>query len=394
MAGVVAHMLGINAAAGGGGGTPTPVTRQIYSSEVAGPVNNTDATTPTSLVTLTFTPDASATYAIFWSAEFSFNVAANMALIVYEAGVESLRAFESPKELGAPIDYKQRGGFLIHAAGGSPSSTTWEIKVVRTGGSGTASAKNGRLVAVRLESFDHYAESLGADSQTGTTYLDKASTTFDAGTAQDYLVIGSGIQEPSSGNATRSRLSDGTNATYVVEFHGGASQLFPFGIAWVRTGLSGSVTFKTQFSAHAAGVTCATSNNRILALALGSFHDNYNTTLGSSSAGTDIAYTDALTMTDTPAAADHLEVACWHARSSGTTITAYTQFRDDATTISENVVEVPSATSGRGMSCFVVKAVTYAAASRTWDIQRKSETNTLTTTVDAGACIAVLQVEP
>lgn len=377
----------------GGGGGGGPVTRQIYSSEAAGPVSNIDETTPTSLVTLTFTPDANKTYAIFWSCEFSFNVSNDVAAILYEAGVESLRDQETPKELSAPDDYKQRGGFIIHAAGASPSSTTWEIKVVRTGASGTAEAKNGRLVALRLEAFDHYNESLGADSVTGTTYSDKASVTFDAGTTQDYLVIGSGIQQPSAGNATRSRLSDGSNTTYVVEMHNyvnGAA----FGIAWVRTALSGSVTFKTQFSAHAAGVTCATSKNRILALALGSFHNDYSTTLGAADGGTDTTYTDVLALTQTPAAADHLEIASWHVRAPGTTISMYSQFRDDGVSISENLAEMPSSTAGRGMACFVVKAATYAAVSRTWDIQRKSEVNTLTTTIDAGACIAILQVEP
>jgi hypothetical protein len=395
MAGAVAHMLGVNASAGGGGGGGVvPVTRQVYSNEVAGPVSNTDSTTPTSLVSLTFTPDANKTYAIFWSGEFTFGTNAAVSLILYEGGVEVLRAREVPKEFGGPVDYKLRGGFIIHAAGASPASTTWELKVVRPGASSTASARNGRLVALRLETGDYYGESLGDDTTTSTTYADKATVSF-TGTGGDYLIIGSGIQTGSAADAGKSRLSDGTNTSYPVQMlQSAGTDMMAFGIAWARTAVSGSVTFRTQYATRAGGTSSTHNQYRILALAMDALYGDFNTTLGSDNGGTDIAYTDALSLTHTPAAADHLLFASWSMRGSNTTVSGQVQLRDGGVSVGQNIAEAASTLSGMGQGSFVCLPVTYAAASRTWDIQRLSENNTVTTTVEAGACIAGIQLEP
>jgi hypothetical protein len=371
-----------------------PVTRQVYSSESLAEVTNTNSASPTTLVSLTFTPDANKAYVIFWSAEHSIATAGQRTVLRFrEAGSDIILSDEAPKEASTPVDYWQRGGFTIYPASASPASTTWDITVVRSGASGTARARNGRLVAMRLENGDDYAVSTGADTVTGTTYGDKASLVVNAGAGQDYLVLASASLEPGTSNNIRFRAEHGGANSYVAEMRDSGGAAMAAGIAWARTGLTGSNTFKTQFSAASGGVSVVSSKHRILALALGAVYDNDTSTLGSDSAGTDIAYTDALSLTATPAAADYLLIASWFMKGSNSTVSTQSQLRDGGTSLTQSIAE-QRVGAADGMGCFIVKAATYTAASRTWDIQRLSEANTVTNTILAGAIISTLQLQP
>jgi hypothetical protein len=375
--------------------------RQYYYGEDLVESTTTDATNWTDQGTVTFTPDASTDYWVLWSIELQTGSTADDAeLRVRETvgGTDLLTGYRfEAQENAAPVDYMSYGGVFRYQSGGSPSSITIALQFKTETGGQTAKAKNGRITVLKAAAGDEYAEVLTNSSTTGAAFADVVSLPFTPASAGDYLIIACAAvnHSVSTTQQARPRVFDGTSE-YLNPGNTGqtvqdTTNFYNWGGAIYATGLSGSQTWKIQLSEPIGlGSTVNAINTAILALRLDNQRDSYISAQASDSQGNNATYTTTHTLTDTPQAGAHLILASFHINSFSTGASGYGQIVQDGSSKGEIVYE--SNSSGDRRVAFFAYVETLAAASTTWEIQRKTET-TVQTTIYAGAIIAVIDLE-
>lgn len=369
-------------------------TRQYFENSSLTEVNNTDSSVWTDVASLTFTGDANKDYVVFWSFEVQITVATDdVKFRIFDGTTAFSEGSQEAKETSSPIDYRAPAGFFRVQNGGSPSSKTFTLQVQREAASGTARGKRGRLVALRLETGDIYAESIGTQTSSGATIGNAVTATTSIGT--DYIILASLVGTgPSTSTAWQARLRDDTTDFGGVFSHQQKETPNYMPLMMAATRNVGSTSIHAAFGRTSIAGSATISEARILCLDAAGFDNVYAVSSGSDDSGTNTTYTDtSTTQTFTPAATPHLTIATWVMEGTSTSISNYTQFVDNGSTITESIQE-PSSISTL-INSYIGGSVsfdTFAASSRTQKIQRMSETGSTTTRVIAGATIISLDL--
>ena len=344
--------------------------RQTYYAEALASDNNTSVTYKT-MVTLTFTPDANADYLFFWSASIRQNTnltADAKARLLNTTSVVTLD--EQNLESKDLTDWNPVGGFAREQFGASPAEQVYAIQFAPETDTNSVDMQDARLVAVRLDAADAYAESLADGTTALGTFQDKTTLTFTPGSSGDYLLFGSaGVRNQSDGDEMQVQILDPASAAVGLMryFPKDATNYVPWVTMAKQTLAASSQTFKIQFrNLPNLGDTIAIRYARLLALRLDGFEASYyaedkTTTTTTTSA----SYTDKVTLTQTPAAVEHLLFQCGFIESRSASVSAQCQGLDGATVLTSVIVEGQQQVSWRQASWFVAYRATPVAGAAT-----------------------------
>ena len=372
------------------------VARQNYYQEATGTVTTTSVSS-TLVTTLTFTPDANSDYWLFASGGFTYDSGTDnhvgQVTVYHDTASTTLNA--------QTMQHKRTEDvipFLTIAKlsfGASPTSQSIKVFLGASNSGDTATIKDVRLLAIKADAADEYAEALSQQSTSNTaSYTSALALNFTPATTGDYLVIG---------NCTRAsdvnlgsmycQLNDvGHTTTYGGRIWSSVDDFDaqPF-VAAEKITCSGSIaqTFQLEWKSG-DGTLAYVEYSRILALRLDAFENVYFTSLQTDSSSTaGASFFDHLTLTATPLAFDHAilmfgagsctsgaNYANYHTAKSGTEIELWTR---------------QAAIASSWISLGMAQRQTLAASSTTWTWSTKSSVSGVTSRV-GGLSIAVLQL--
>jgi len=357
---------------------------------------STTSTTPQVKATLTFTPDANATYWLIASGGFVCTAAAGRATIAVhhvDAAVDLLLQGGQVKEAGSPLDWIPYFGIARLNFGAAPGEQSIEVRYASESDGDTTKIRDAQVLVIKADAADRFAASDDEWQTASTSYQDKATLTFTPESAGDYLVIGNAAMAMDANNtAMRGRLNHTTaSVTYGdrVWYAKDAWWFQPFAVMEKLTLGASSQTFTLQFRSN-SGTLCYYRDARILALRLNAFEGHAFTSNQTAQNTTSASDSDVLTLTHTPAAVAHAIIAIGSFNTASTTVSGYLNFAKDGTNQTEFVREGvnPAAYLHAG----VAQRATLAAVATTWKWRARVET--AGTTVNVGnLAIAVLQLE-
>lgn len=193
--------------------------RQVYSAEDLGDSTN-GTTTPSTKVSLTFTPDANSDYLFLWSCDASMaSTSVDFRVDLYDgAAAQGETRYEvSTSGTGK---FHSAGGIFRHQEGASPVSRTYSIRFYAEAATNNVVVRNARLVAIKLTASDVWVEAAGPTTTTSSTYSTLATLSVTPATDGNYLCITNWqISSNSTNNSAKARLLiDG--ATVVDEWIG------------------------------------------------------------------------------------------------------------------------------------------------------------------------------
>lgn len=178
----------------GSGGGGAAIERQYYSAATEAEAS-TSSSTYSDAETLTFTPDASATYAIIasWEAQ-PWHGGFGYYRLHHDTPAAAIHTFYHRRTSTGSSEWSADGAIDIYTAPGSPASQTWSIEFADHFNFQTEKIRARRMLALRLESDDESSE-LGSAFTTSTdhtVYQTAHSLTFSPASTGDYLIIVSG----------------------------------------------------------------------------------------------------------------------------------------------------------------------------------------------------------
>ncbi len=374
--------------------------RQTYYAESLSESTVTSATYQDK-VSLTFTPDPNTDYILFWSTDvIEISTAVSVFSRLYnstDAVVLSEQNQENRTTSGSP--YRFSGGIAKFSAGASPVSTTFKIQYHDSDGASTAKIRNARLLAVRVDALDAYAESLSDQAVTSNTYVDGASLTFTPATTGDYLVFATcDFNHASTADEMYIRLLDPDGTTNYCELqhiNRDTANYNPY-VAMVKKNLTNSSkTFKLQIHRTSAN-TITIKNQRLYAMRLDAgFTNSYYAEDRTRATTTSTTFQDDNSLTQSTNAADHLIFNCAGLDGTLNSESQQCQFLEGATVIQgpfEARVNT-SATYSYYYPQFVAYKATLTAASHTWKRQFKTITGSATAGINEDAT-SVLELSP
>lgn len=369
--------------------------RQYYSVSNAGPVNNTSNATWADVVVLPdFEPDASSTYAFFWSSALqnATNATADAQLRVrfgpagFEATVATLNL-----ESAATTEYPQLAGMFFHVEGSTPIDVYADVAIKAETNTNSINAKNGQIVALKLGANDVAAESLTRQTTTSTTPADAVSASFtsDGG---DYVVVGYGEFDINIGTvpAYMRLRCEGTNTAELGVRTNDATNLSPGMMVWRFTSVAaGSRTAAFQFRAHTSA-TAGVTNARILVMRAADFDAVYGAQLTSDSASTS-SDAVAITFTETLTANPHLLLGGWGTSSTTTSTLITSQVTEAGSDIAESVRRSYNAAQIRFHASGFASLRTPGSGSKTYTLDRV-QSGSANIAVGAGSGLALIDL--
>lgn len=379
------------------------ISRQTYYAESLSESTLTTSTY-TAKATLTFTPDANKTYAIFWSCNCICNSTAVSVFTRLRNTTDSVTYQEQRQEnrttTGAP--YRTAHGFGIYTAGGSPGSTSFEIQYASSTSGNTSKIKNARVIAMRLESGDEWtvatATWTNATSNSYDTTSAVASFVFTPATSGDYLVFASlDYNHGSTSDLGYVRLLDPSSAGLreMQHINRDAADYNPY-TAMVKQNLAASSqTYKIQ-SHRTSTNTITIKNLRFLALRLdaGFVATYYQETTGMTTTTVSASYTDFNSFTTSTANATHIVFSNAGGGNRSNGYASFWDYLDDGSayqTLETRVDVTGAAAYPNYYPAFIAYTQTYSAASHTWKWDFKA-TATDTASMAEGST-AVLQIQ-
>jgi hypothetical protein len=357
---------------------------------------STTSTTPQVKATLTFTPDADATYWLIASGAFVCTAAAGRATIAVhhvEAGLDLLLQGGQVKEASSPLDWIPYFGIARLSFGSAPGEQSIEVRYASESDGDITKIRDARVLVLRADAADRFAASDDEWQTSSISYQDKTTLTFTPESAGDYLVIGNAAMAMDAANtAMRGRLNHTTASVSYgdrVWYARDAWWFQPFAVMEKLTLGASSQTFKLQFRSN-SGTLCYYRDARILALRLSAFAEYAFISNQSVQATTSASDTDVLALTQTPAAAAHAIIAIGSFNTTSTTVSGYLNFAKDGSHQAELVREGVNAAAY--LHAGVVQRQTLAASPTSWKWRARAETAGTTVNV-ANLAIAVLQLE-
>lgn len=351
--------------------------RQTQYAESTGE-STTTSTSYQDKTTLTFTPDDNSTYFIFgsWlhtSSSTARQVIANM-----------LRTSGTPvtfNELNErnyhTAEYRSGFSLGVDAFGASPGSQTYKIQYKSDNAAGTAKIKEAKLLALKMDAADQYAESLSRSTSTSTNYTDKTTLTFTPATTGDYLIFAEAQLDTSSNNryAIVTLDIDGTEySTQQLAMRDTTNKAY-FGAIIKKSLSNASHTIKIKWKISASS-TIGIANARIIALRADAFANVYYGENDSRTTTTSTTYQDKTTLTQTPTALEHIIFGnIVHDSADVTNGTgAFGRLIEGATVLAEQSHR-NHFDSANKFPYTALYRKTLAASSTTWKTQTHSETS-------------------
>lgn len=354
------------------------MSRQVYYAESLGEDTTTSGTYQDK-TTLTFTPDANQDYIIFWSADvIALSTADDVFTRLYnstDAVVLSEQNQENRTTGNTP--YRMAHGFAKYSAGASPASTSFKIQYYSENSSITSKIRNARILAVRVESDDEYAESLSDQTVTSNTYVDGATLTFTPPSQGDYLVFAAcDWNHGSTADIAYIHLLNpsSTSIGEMRHINRDAANYNPYTTMVKENLTASSKTYKIQIHRTSTN-TITVRNQRLFAMRLDTFANTYYAEDRTRATTTSTTYQDDNSLTQTTNAADHLifNVAGGDGSSNGTS--NYLQFLEDGSTMcgpASTRVNV-TGTYSNYYTSFIAYKATLTNASHTWKRQFKTD---------------------
>jgi len=343
--------------------------------------------------TLTFTPDDDGTYLIMASWLMQESSAS------YQYKAKLTRTTGTPTDFNGFLyqpkdatDYLAGGVVAYETFGTSPGSQTYKIQYGTSSTSGTARIKEAKIIAIKLNADDKYAESAARSTQTATSYGDKTTLTFTPGSTGDYIILASATIDGSSASYdTRAQLTvDGTaysNANIEPAY---VNNRYPWAMVKRVNLSSASHTLKIQFSSENTAATAGIAHARIVALRADGFANNYFAEEEARTTTASTLYQTKTTLTATPTAQDHILIGSAGIDGSSASYEAYANLLRGGTAFGEMLVETKDA-SNRGYGFFNIKKETLSVASTSWYLIFKSENASGTAGIkDAGISLIEL----
>lgn len=373
-------------------------TREFYYAESTAESSITGTTADQTKTTLTFTPTSGATYFLIASWLEQITGTTDDVRAKLTGGPSAVTYQENniePKEGSAPLDYRAQGGLGIYTVGAEETAQDFFIKYSTEDTGSTARIKEAKLIAIKKDSADVSAESTAGSTCTTTAYCDKVTTgAFTPATTGDYIIVAAMDVLPALANNPSVRMDvDGTAQYGQVKMTAKDTSNYYTWMLVKRLNLTNaSHTIKLQFNAEAGGLTSTARNARVIVMRADAFEANYYDDFTTRETNATASYvTTTASITQTPAAVDHLIIAGGMHDGSSTTTTSYVQLREGSTTLSEQMVEPDIAATDEAYPFFAIYSKEFTAVSTTWDLQLKSE-STNTTGLDEAA-ISVIQLE-
>jgi hypothetical protein len=369
---------------------PPAVARQYFMAQNLGQASNADATTWTNHCTLTFTPDSGKDYVIFWSFEMTCVAAsfryAEARLTLGGSAIDTLAI-----DFHTADDWPSQG--LLHKLTGAGTPITLTLDFRRANDADVtriAYLRGARIVALRLESGDQWAESLASQTNTSAgSFSDAVSLSFTPASMRPYLILGAGAIYGSG--AQQIRLSDGTTTVTPIT---STPLSAPWGqvAAWVQPGLSGAKTYHLQYRCNGA-FDSTIIGARLLALDLSGFSHAYHAEMAGPASTSSTSYEDALTLSRTITADDFLVISAFEGYlTGGQNGVPHIRLTDQ----SGEVIEAHDTQLGTGAQVpgFVATIGAYAAGVRSWALQGWGGATAPTpgATLGDNAVIAVLKL--
>lgn len=364
--------------------------RQYYHNEQGA----TDVTVSSNItwsdaVSLTFTPDASSDYYLFFSGLIGNSVTTSDVQYRVLEGTNVIASGNWKPNDTSPQEYQAFAGFLRHTEGASPSSRTFKIQIKLAVSGPTARIRSAKLTAIRHETGDLFEETTAAFTTGGATGTSVESIATSGGAnyqTNPYIffacaklragTVGSGIQisldrpapdfsiQPSFALA---EYSGTTSAVHkMLGFHvpaSGSNDLNGGSLALRATTPSG---------------TTSVSDRRILALRVSG--DNvYSSYDAAGGTGTTTSYVDQFTYTPTiSVAGDHLAFLSTSWETSSTTVSGLVDHTVAGAVFTEMVKEF----GGGQDTHMAVGTLSMAAGSNAIKARAKGETAITVTTYE------------
>lgn len=356
--------------------------RQYYSAAQGGSdITVISNVTWVDAVELAFTPDASASYYLFFSGLVGNSVTSSD--IQYRV-IEGANVLETgnlaPKDT-SPQEYQPFAGFLRHTEGGSPSARSFKIQIKLESSGPTGRIRSAKLTAIRHETGDLFEETTAAfttGGASGTELETMANASFGAA---DYLVFACARVQAGTANAlmeidlTRPQSGTDQRAYAGVNFSDTTSVLHRM-LGFHYRAADGAAPGNTiEMTVDTPSGTTSVSNRRILALMVTGDNVYSNYDVSGSSRGS-ASYGDISTFSPTIAVAgDHLVFLLMYWDFASSTVSQSVDFTIAGATVSEAVRE---STSGVGDTHMMAGVVSLSAGSQTVAARNKNESGTTT----------------
>jgi hypothetical protein len=161
---------------------------RVYHYAESTTLSTTTSSSDQTKVTLTFQPDADSQYVYIWSAQVSSQNTSNDVRVNLKTG--STVIAEGNIEDKDTNDYHPVSGIASETFGASPSSVTLTINYSAESGN-TAGIREARILVLKLEAGDVYAEDTSDQTTTSTTFSTALTLNWTPASAGDYILLGS-----------------------------------------------------------------------------------------------------------------------------------------------------------------------------------------------------------
>lgn len=360
--------------------------REFHQAFSATEVSTTSVTAWESVVSFTFTPTNGVDYALLWSFEGARNSqAASLLFRVALDGVAIETASARPRTV---VDYPQYMGFL--RVQGQGVSVTLTLDILNAAGTDLALGRNGSLVAVALGAGDLYAESLARTEVTSDTLVPLVGVTASAD-AGDYLLLGMSMLDSTS-NVQSMHTGFDFNTVASPSYSNGmghVSDVRPLMAIWKRTLASAGLLAAQWLGRTNAGILCAFRSNRVLALKLAAFDDNFYAELMAASVGTDATPVRAYTAIGNVTANPHLVIATHQTATANNQYVHAARVVEDGVEIGRGALRTYGSSNTRGNPHGLVRVWTGDVGTRIWGVDRISDGSASMRIMTGSALIAL-----
>ncbi|MGE0155106.1 MAG: hypothetical protein AB7R90_21005 [Reyranellaceae bacterium] len=361
---------------------------RVYYSNTASGRNTTTSTSYGDQVSLTFTPNASKTYLILWGCLLDNNNTNNdsRARLYHDTAASALQTFNF--EAQDVTDNYQIAAAALYTAPGSPTSQTFSVEF-SSESTNTTGCQDAYLIALELAASDLTSATAAEQTTTNATMTDIGPAVVVG--AGDWLLIASAeIGANASVDAGNNwEIHDGTSQIAVTgpAYTQDSSNYVPWWqIAKVSPG--GTTTYKLRHKVGAG--TARARNTSLIALDLSQFSDVIYAEDMSAGTVNSSSATTRLSVTDTPAAVDYLQLFCGSIKISSTTLSSYMDYTRGGSPISVETERENNDTDETYDQGYAAVS-TLTASSTTWAIRHRGESSVPTVTTK-NAAIAILQL--
>jgi hypothetical protein len=340
---------------------------------------------------LTFTPDANSDYFLFGMAVLDNSTTSSDTRAKLENNAGTAIAMDVTWEPQDTTDNITVFGFARESFGASPTSQSYRIDYNSEVGTATAGIQNARLLALKKDTADQFAETTAEANTTSSTFSNTQQLIFTPATAGDYLLLASaeyqvdvagadiGIRMEHSGTAY-SEMQTTTQDTTTWRTWG----------CVIRKNLAASSqTINLQFQSEDNVSTVSIRNRRLMAIRLSTLDNNYYAESLTRSSVASTTVTDKTTLTQTTQAVNHLSF--WTGILDDSSNSSSSLFRAELDAVDEVVSDEEPNENSDEWSHVVFRVHNLSGASHTWKTQFNSE-GANSTGIDESV-IAVLQLD-